>query len=242
MLQHRFSLFTKLPVLAMKNLVLAFFALVISVASQAQTAKKTMPGIVTSTVMTDQSVIKWTGKKVLGSHAGQLKVQSGNIDMRSSNSWGGKIVVDMQSINCTDLEGDSKGQLEGHLKADDFFGVANFPTSTINVISTTSKGGNNYMVTANLTIKGITEKISFPATIEVSTENLTVAAKLSIDRTKFGIKYGSSSFFDKLGDKAIENNFDLEVNLVAKKQVMEAAISTPAVKGSKKTTKKAKTH
>ena len=148
----------------------------------------------------------------------------------------------MQSINCTDLEGDSKGQLEGHLKADDFFGVANFPTSTINVISTTTKGGNNYMVTANLTIKGITEKITFPATIEVSTENVTVAAKLSVDRTKFGIKYGSSSFFDKLGDKAIENNFDLEVNLVAKKQVMEAAISTPAAKGSKKATRKAKTH
>jgi polyisoprenoid-binding protein YceI len=222
----------------MKNLVLSFFALVISVVSLAQTAK-TMPTIVTSTVIADQSSIKWTGKKVMGSHWGQLMVQSGNIDMKSSNSWAGKIVVDMQSIDCKDLEGESKGKLEGHLKADDFFGVAKFPTATINVISATSKGGNDYMVTANLTIKGITEKMTFPATIEVYDENVTVMANLSVDRTKFGIKYGSSSFFDKLGDKAIENNFDLEVKIVSKKQVMEAATTLPAAKkATKKTTRK----
>ena len=47
--------------------------------------------------------------------------------------------------------------------------------------------------------------------MQVSEDSAT--AKLKIDRTKFDIKYGSASFFDGLKDRAIYDEFDLNVNL-----------------------------
>ena len=44
-------------------------------------------------------------------------------------------------------------------------------------------------------------------------ENKTVISKLTIDRSKFDIRYGSDSFFDNLGDKTIYDNFEIDVTL-----------------------------
>ena len=38
------------------------------------------------------------------------------------------------------------------------------------------------------------------------------------DRTVYSVKYGSGSFFDELGDKAIGDEISLEVELVANQQ------------------------
>jgi polyisoprenoid-binding protein YceI len=114
----------------------------------------------------------------------------------------------MTSINTTDLEGDYKNKLDGHLKANDFFGVKKYPKATLDFTSVT-KNETNYSVVGDLTIKGITNKIAFD--LEVSENKATTSFK--IDRTKYGIKYGSASFFDGLKDKAIYNEFDLTVSL-----------------------------
>ena len=97
------------------------------------------------------------------------------------------------------------------LVINNFFGIANHPTAilTITNVKKDPKAGN-FVVTADLTIKGITKPIEFVADVK----DHAAKATISIERTQYGIKYGSGSFFDGLGDKMIYDNFDLSVNLV----------------------------
>ncbi len=159
---------------------------------------------------TNKSTINWKGEKVVGTHYGTLNFQEGWLEMSGDGITGGKFVVDMTSIVVTDLKGGSKGKLEGHLKSDDFFGVENHPVATLEIKSA-SKNSNGYAVKGDITIKGTTEPVTFDL---VANEDGSHSAKLVIDRTKFGIRYGSGSFFDNLGDKTINDNFELEAKLV----------------------------
>ena len=155
-----------------------------------------------------ESLIEWKGKKILGSHTGTIQLQEGYLEMEGENLVGGMFVVDMTTINVTDLKGDNKGKLEGHLKSDDFFGIAAHPTATL-VINSASKKGNTYDVAAQITIKGTTENISFDLEMGES----AAQTSFKIDRTKFNVRYGSGSFADNLGDNAISDKFTLDVML-----------------------------
>ena len=117
--------------------------------------------------------------------------------------------MDMTSITVTDLEGDSKAKLEGHLKADDFFGINNFPSASYVITSVKVVDANNVELTGDLTIKGITKSYTFNmAMVDGGAQVFAI-----IDRTDFGIRYGSASFFDSLGDRAIYDDFELNINL-----------------------------
>jgi len=117
----------------------------------------------------------------------------------------------MNSLSCSDLKaGEGKEKLEGHLKSADFFGTDKYATSTLVFKTVASKGNNVYTVTADLTIKDKTNPVTFDLTVKGN----TASAALKVDRTKYDIKYGSGSFFDNLGDKAIDNEFELKVALV----------------------------
>jgi polyisoprenoid-binding protein YceI len=121
-------------------------------------------------------------------------------------------------MTCTDLSGEYADKLVGHLKADDFFGTEKFKTSKLVVTKAApqdTKG--NYKVTANLTIKDVTKEVKFFANVADANGTKTTTGKLTIDRGDFGIKYGSGSFFDGLGDKTIYDEFDLTFNVVAVK-------------------------
>ncbi|MDT0555988.1 YceI family protein [Patiriisocius hiemis] len=155
-----------------------------------------------------ESSIEWKGKKVLGSHTGTIQLKEGYLEMDGNKLTGGMFVVDMTSINVTDLEGDSKGKLEGHLKSDDFFGTASHPTATL-LIKKATKTKSGFEVTADITIKDTTEEITFI----LKMKDNTATTSLKIDRTKFGVRYGSGSFFDNLGDNTISDNFELDVTL-----------------------------
>lgn len=163
---------------------------------------------ITKEVNTESSVVKWTGYKVTGQHEGTIMIKKGSLTFKNNVLVGGKFVIDMSTINTTDLEGDYKKKLDGHLKDDDFFGVEKHKTASL-VFTSLKQNGTNYIVNADLTIKGITNKVKFK--MQVS-ENSAIA-DLKIDRTKFDIKYGSASFFDDLKDRAIYDEFDLNVNL-----------------------------
>lgn len=173
---------------------------------------------VVSTILTAQtkkvdataSTINWVGKKVTGQHSGTINIKSGDLVFKGDKLIGGNFVVDMTSINTTDLAaGKGKEDLDGHLKADDFFGTAANPTATLVFKSIGSKGKNKYAVNADLTIKGITKPVLFNLTTTSNSAN----AKVIVDRTKYDIKYNSGSFFSDLGDKTIADNFDLNVIL-----------------------------
>ncbi|TDQ11240.1 YceI family protein [Pedobacter metabolipauper] len=169
---------------------------------------------VTYTVDAAKSSITWIGKKVTGSHNGTIALKSGSLNVDGKNVTGGSFVIDMTAIK----DADGSDKLEGHLKADDFFGSAKFPTSTF-VITKVAGSGANLTVSGNLTIKGITKPLSFPASVTTNADGTVsaLAGKITVDRTKYDIRYGSKSFFDSIGDKAIDDNFEIGVKLVAKK-------------------------
>lgn len=170
--------------------------------------------VVTKKVDTKNSVIKWVGYKVTGQHEGTITLRNGELNFDdTSNLIGGKFVMDMTTINTTDLEGGSKERLDNHLKNDDFFSVKKYNTADL-VFKKVTKQKNDskiivYLIDADLTIKGITNPITF----KINISDNSAYANLKIDRTKFEIKYGSSSFFDGLKDRAIYDEFDLQVNL-----------------------------
>ena len=160
-------------------------------------------------VNAEKSKVTWKGYKVTGSHYGTINLQSGSLMFNGDKLTGGEFTVDMTSINTTDLEGEYKGKLDGHLKSDDFFGVANHPTATLVFTKVKASGKNSYEVTGDLTIKSITK----PVTFEVSVYGSKATANVKVDRSEYNVRYGSGSFFDNLGDKTIYDEFDLVVDL-----------------------------
>ena len=168
-------------------------------------------------VNSEGSTIKWIGSKVAESHEGTINIQKGVLDIKHGVLVGGQISIDMSTIVNTDMEGRMKQRLEWHLKNEDFFNVAEFPTSTITITNAVKGEGNTYKVVADLTIKGITHPISFDADVNVNGLNFLAAAKIKIDRTKWDIKYNSGNFFKDLGDKLILDEIEFDVFLLSEK-------------------------
>lgn len=169
-------------------------------------------------VDTNASKIYWVGKKVTGEHTGHLSVNGGSVFVENSKVVGADIQMNMNSIKVTDLEGDWKDRLEGHLKSDDFFSVEKHPSATFKINSV--KGEN---VVGDLTIKGITHEISFPADINVANGKVIANGTASIDRTKWDIKFRSGKFFSDLGDKMISDEFQIKFELTATEGVRLSA-------------------
>jgi len=182
----------------LKTFAVAIIAL-ISFATNAQTKK----------INVEKSNITWLAKKVTGQHEGTISLKEGALILKDGKLTGGKFVMDMTSINTTDLDGDMKENLDGHLKSDDFFSTAKNPTATLVFKTIADKGNGTYTVTAELMIK----KITNPVTFDINVSDAGAATKLIIDRTKYDIKYKSGNFFENLGDKVIYDNFDLTINL-----------------------------
>lgn len=160
-------------------------------------------------IKVDESTVIWKGHKVTGHHEGTIKLQEGTFQFNEKNQLtGGTFIMDMSTLTVTDLEGEMNGKLTGHLKSEDFFGIESHTKSTFVITNVEGKDGN-YKVTGNLTIKGITN----PNTFNMLIKENTATADLKVDRTKYDIKYRSASFFDGLKDKAIYDEFDLNVNL-----------------------------
>ncbi|MFV5700909.1 YceI family protein [Flavobacterium sp. XS2P12] len=186
----------------MKNLKSIALALVVVLSTVSVTAQ-------TKKVDASKSTVNWVGKKVTGKHEGTVNLKDGKLIFKGKKLAGGSFNVDMTSLTATDLSGEYQGKLNGHLKSEDFFGTEKFPTATLVFKKVVKKTANLYTVTGDLTIKGITNPITF----DLATTSNTAATSLKIDRTKYDIKYNSASIFSSIGDKAISDDFDLAVAL-----------------------------
>ena len=174
--------------------------------------------LVTVSVDTTASQITWKGYKVTGEHAGTINVKNGNFNYEGDNLTGGSFEIDMNTIVCTDLEGEWADKLVGHLKSDDFFGVEKYPTAKFEITKVVSRGKpGDYKITGNLTIKETTKEIRFNANVDNSTGVPVATADITIDRSDYNIRYGSGSFFDNLGDKTIYDEFELGLKIVGTK-------------------------
>ncbi len=169
-------------------------------------------------VNAQESTIFWTGKKVTGEHTGTLKFADGNITVENGMPSKVNLTLDMKTITVTDIEDpEYNAKLTGHLNSPDFFSTVehsegNFETTSITPIAGAKEREANYTVKGNLTLKGITHEIEFPAFVAIKNKMMVANGKITIDRTKWDIRYGSGSFFEGLGDKMIYD--DIEMNFV----------------------------
>jgi polyisoprenoid-binding protein YceI len=184
----------------MKLLSVFLLAISISISVSAQKSEIDM----------NRSVVNWTGKKIGGSHDGEIKISNGYFELKDGNILNGMVVMDMNSITNNDLKDEGYNQkLVGHLKSDDFFGVEQYPTATFQVSQASKFRNGKATVWGVLTIKGKSENISF----DVHKKGSEYTSQIRVDRSKFNVRYGSNSFFDNLGDKAIDDMFILDIRI-----------------------------
>ena len=165
---------------------------------------------------TKKSLIKWTGKKVTGVHAGTINLSSGNLEVEDGQIVGGEFDIDTRSIVVTDIEdAETNAQFAGHLFSDDFFAVEKFPVAKFSIINVTPIDENCIRIDGLLTIKGITHSLSFESTVELQENTILAVGEIIVDRTKYDIKFRSANFFKNLGDNLIYNDFKLHLTLVA---------------------------
>lgn len=159
-----------------------------------------------------RSSIDWTGRKVTGAHNGTIDIKQGTLSLSDGQLTSGSFVIDTTSIRILDVtDPATNAQFAGHLASDDFFSIDRYPEASFVITSV-----NDNHINGDLTIKGITNPVSFKAALNVEGDTLTASGKIVIDRTKYGIRFRSGNFFKDLGDTLIYNDFDLDVTLTAK--------------------------
>lgn len=213
---HTFVLLNLKTQIMIKQISLGLIGMV-ALSAVAFTNPENKKAKTTYTVDTKTTTATWLGKKVTGQHTGTINISKGSIESNGvGNISGGTIEFDMNSITNTDLTDKAwNDKLIGHLKSDDFFSVDKNPTATFVITKAVAKSNTDYEITGKLTIKGITNEITFPAMVKMDKKTMVTVAKITVNRTKFDIKYGSASFFESIGDKAISDDFELNVNVVA---------------------------
>lgn len=165
------------------------------------------------TVDTAASKVVWTGTKVTGKHTGTVTVKSGTVNVDNGKLTGANVVLDMTTIGSTDLEGEFKGKLDGHLKSDDFFATEKFPEASF-TITEVKPGATDadLNISGNLVIKGVSKNITFDAKVVESTETAVKAtANFNITRADWGVSYEGKS------DDLISKEINFDITLVANK-------------------------
>jgi len=172
-----------------------------------------------------KSIVEWKGTKPTGEHIGTINLQQGKIIVKDGNLVAGKFTLDMTSIvnkDLTDAEWNKK--LVDHLNSADFFSTAQFPESTFEITGTKPYDGAvvegsaqpTHWITGNLTIKGISKSITFPASIQMdNTMFMATTPQFVIDRTEWNIQYQSRKFFDDLKDKFIYDEIGLKITIAS---------------------------
>lgn len=176
----------------------------------------TKPHIVNVQINTEESSIRWIGSKITESHEGTVNILKGSLAIDHGKLAGGMITIDMNSISCTDIESEKyRLKLDKHLKDEDFFSTKEFPLAEIKILRAVKGKGDAYKILAELTIKGITQPVSFEANVQINGMDFSAKANIKIDRTKWNIRYGSGRFFENLGDRMIKDEIEFEVSLLS---------------------------
>ena len=170
-------------------------------------------------VDTINSKIAWTGYKPAGSHHGTLAIKHGELSIEGDELKSGSFVFDMNKIVNEDLtDAKMNEQLVGHLKSADFFDVAKYPEGkfTITKVEKLNDGVSTHRISGNLELKGVSKNISFDANVtnEGNTYKATTVT-FKIDRTQWGVNYGSKNIFKDLKDSFINDDMEITITIVA---------------------------
>jgi polyisoprenoid-binding protein YceI len=167
-------------------------------------------------VATTKSNIDWTGKKVTGAHNGTISIKTGILVLDNGKLFGGNFIIDTTSIKILDItDKATNDQFAGHLFSADFFATDSFPEAVFTITNADSVDDSKYVISGDLTIKGITHSVSFLADVVITDDVITSSGKIVVDRTKYDMKFRSGNFFTNLGDTLIYNEIELDVKLTA---------------------------
>jgi len=198
----------------------------------------------TMQINTAESEVNWRGYKPSGQHHGIIPITSGEIMVDADQVTGGKFVFDVTKLEVHDLEAgsDNHGKLTGHLQSEDFFDASNHPEATFEITAVeafasgdslenkeefatdnTPKSASDQMVanpthwiSGNLTMRGTTKNIKFPAAVSFANGSLSAQAGFNIDRTQWGLAYGDEAgAVDKAKDQFIYNTVSVGFNIKA---------------------------
>ncbi|WP_168797607.1 YceI family protein [Neolewinella litorea] len=189
--------------------------------SDAVAAENAAAATASFAVDTAASAVQWEGSKLVGgSHEGIIPIQSGSLNANGNELVGGTFVLDVTRLENRDLDGEGKGKLEGHLKSADFFDVEQHPTATFEITKVTPVTGQadyNHEITGNLTLKGTSRSITIPAMVTMENNQITAnTPDFVIDRTEWGMQYGSGSIAGIAQDNIINDEVGLNLSLVAR--------------------------
>ena len=174
---------------------------------------------------TEKSNVIWIGRKVSGEHHGVINIKGGYVDIEKKSIVGGEIVIDMKSIEVVDMSDKYNRKLEKHLKNSDFFDVDLFPESTFKIKKNHELiTDENILFEGDLTIKDTTIISSIPSKISLEDNIVKAIGIVDIDRTLYGITYGSGTFFEDLTDRAIDDNFTLKFKIFADRNFLSKPI------------------
>ena len=173
------------------------------------------------TLDTAESRAEWLGRNLLNKHWGRVPITSGYLEVRSGHITGGEFVLSIADITCDDLAGNPYHDvLIAHLRSDDFFDTARYPEARLTLTRATlipqaAPGAQNLQVEADLTLRGVTERIVFSLAAGMDNERRCIAqAAFSIDRTRWGVLYGSGRFFSRLAGHLVNDLIELQVRIV----------------------------
>ena len=170
------------------------------------------------------SSVTWEGAKMTETvHTGGISVSEGSLSVKDGKIEAGSFTLDMNSITSTDLTDTAMAnKLIGHLKSADFFLTDSFPAAKFEITGVAAATSpDSAQISGNLTIKGVTNGISFPAKVAVSDSTVDASARITFNRNDWGITWGGSktdkSIMDMLKNNLIKDEISLNVNLKAKK-------------------------
>ncbi len=197
-------------------------------------------------VLPNESIVTWVGYKPTGKHNGTINITGGSLSVEGGAVTSGNFTFDIKSLKVLDIpeEEESHAKLTGHLMSDDFFDAENHPTATFELVSVedftadkvvgdkeqyeteyTPAANSELMVenpthviTGNLTMRGVTKSITFPANVDFTDNGVMAKASFNIDRTEWNLAYGDeANAVDKAKDKFIYNTVSVGFQLEASK-------------------------
>lgn len=178
------------------------------------------------TIDASGSTIGWIGTKTGGQHNGSFVLTDGTFIVSNGNLTGGSFNIDVNSLAVNDLTGDDKAKLEGHLKSGDFFLADSFPTATFEITSVapfdaataeSKLEGATHTISGNLTLRGETKNVSFPAIVKIEGTTVSAVADFNIDRTNWGLSYKGPN---NPADWFIAKEVNLKLDVKAAKTAM----------------------
>ncbi|MCB1231995.1 MAG: YceI family protein [Verrucomicrobiae bacterium] len=168
-----------------------------------------------------ESKLEWFGRNLLNKHWGSIGLRNGELTFRDGQIISGRISVDMTDIRCADLYGDPLHDvLVTHLQSDDFFDVTRYSKAVFEIgavtrIAGAREGAPNYRVVGNLTMRGVTAPIEFDMVAGLTPDGKAAAqASFSIDRTRWGVIYGSGKFFHRLAGHLVNDEIEFQIRMV----------------------------